>query len=140
MYKIGGKKLYKMREIRYFYRKNVSNLIGTYFYIVWFIYSYVLYLITIKLVLADKSEKVFEIKTTALTLADALLEEKLISKDEYDAGFYTTINGVRADYNLDKMWWCINVNGEMAMAGMKEIALTDGGKYELVFTVGYDFF
>lgn len=90
--------------------------------------------ITIKLVLADKSEQVFEIKTSASTLADALLEEKLISKEEYDAGFYTTINGVRADYTLDKLWWCINVNGEMASTGANEIKLNEGDKIDIIQT------
>lgn len=90
--------------------------------------------ITIKLVLADKSEKVFEIETTASTLADVLLEQKLISKEEYDAGFYTTINGVRADYTLDKLWWCINVNGEMASTGANEISLNEGDKIDIIQT------
>ena len=90
--------------------------------------------ITVKIVLEDKSEKVFEIKTTASTLADALLEEKLISKEEYDAGFYTTINGIRADYTLDGMWWCFYINGEMAMTGANEITLNEGDSFDIVQT------
>ncbi len=90
--------------------------------------------ITVKVVLDDKSEKIFEIKTTATTLADALLEEKLISKEEYDAGFYTTINGVRADYTLDGMWWCFYTNGEMATTGANEITLSEGDNFDIVQT------
>ncbi len=90
--------------------------------------------ITVKLVLADKTETVFKIKTEATTLADALLEKKLISKEEYDAGFYSTINGVRADYNLDKTWWCFYINGQEALTGANEITLNEGDSFEIVQT------
>lgn len=90
--------------------------------------------ITVKLVLADKTETVFKIKTETTTLADALLEKKLISKEEYDAGFYSTINGVRADYTLDKTWWCFYINGKEALTGANEIILNEGDSFEIVQT------
>lgn len=90
--------------------------------------------IIVKLVFADKSEKVFEIKTEASTLADALLEEKLISQEEYDTGFYTTINGIRADYTLDGLWWKFYKNGEESMVGANEITLNEGDSFDIVQT------
>ena len=90
--------------------------------------------ITVSVSLEDDTREVFEISTEAKTLADALLEKELISKSEYDAGFYTTVNGIRAAYTLDGYWWCIKVNGEDATVGANEIILKDGDSFEIVRT------
>ena len=95
--------------------------------------------ITVTIVHGDKTEKVLELTTRREFLSEALIDEELFTAEDIASGLTNVIDGETAD--AEKMeWWCINVNGEMAMVGMKEIALTDGGKYELVFTVGYDFF
>ena len=62
--------------------------------------------ITVTVVFKDKSEKEFKIDTDAKYLGDALLEEKIVTEDEYKNGdgMYTYIAGERADYNLDKSW------------------------------------
>ena len=90
--------------------------------------------ITISVILEDKSSKVFKISTKEKTLADTLLQEKLISKEEYDKGFYTVINGISADYTADGYWWCIKVNGEDSMVGANEIILKDGDNIEIIRT------
>ncbi len=90
--------------------------------------------ITISIILEDKSSKVFKISTKEKTLADTLLQEKLISKEEYDKGFYTVINGISADYTADGYWWCIKVNGEDSMVGANEIILKDGDNIEIIRT------
>ncbi len=90
--------------------------------------------ITVSVALEDDTREVFEISTTAKTLADALLEEKLITKDEYESGFYTLLNGIRADYSQDGYWWCFKVNGEDAMVSANEIILKDGDSFEIVRT------
>ncbi len=82
----------------------------------------------------DNSVKSFKIETDAEFLADALLEEKLIKEDEYKSGFYTYIDGVRADYNLDKCWWAIYKDGEMQNFGMNEITISDGDEFEIKCT------
>ncbi len=90
--------------------------------------------ITISVISEDKSSKVFKISTKEKTLADTLLQEKLISKEEYDKGFYTVINGISADYTADGYWWCIKVNGEDSMVGANEIILKDGDNIEIIRT------
>ena len=66
----------------------------------------------------EEVEKEFKINTDAEYLGDALLEEKIVTKDEYKngGGMYTYIADERADYTLDKSWWCLTVGGEMKFA------------------------
>lgn len=90
--------------------------------------------ITVTVVYADKSEKVFDIKTDAEFLGDALFEEKLIKEDEYKSGFYSYIDGVRADYNKDKAWWCVTKGGEMTNKGINDLPIADGDKFEITHT------
>ena len=92
--------------------------------------------ITVTVVFKDKSEKEFKIDTDAKYLGDALLEEKIVTEDEYKNGdgMYTYIAGERADYNLDKSWWCLNIDGEMAMVGINEQPIADGDSFEITNT------
>ena len=89
--------------------------------------------ISVTVVFADKSEKVYEIHTDAEFLADALLEEKIIEEKLSD-GLYTVIAGERADYNLDKSWWCLTKSGEMVNVGINDTPLTDGDSFEITNT------
>ena len=92
--------------------------------------------ITVTVVFKDKSEKEFKIDTDAKYLGDALLEEKIVTEDEYKNGdgIYTYIAGERADYNLDKSWWCLHIDGEMAMVGINEQPIADGDSFEITNT------
>ncbi len=92
--------------------------------------------IDVTIVYADKTTKDLDIDTDAEFLADALFEEGIITETEYKSGFYTEIDGVKADYNVDKAWWCVTKDGEMTMVGMNELALASGDKYEITYTVG----
>ncbi len=90
--------------------------------------------ITVTVVYGDKSSDVFEISTQKLYLADALVEEKLV---EYaQDGYYTTINGVTADYSVDKGWWCLTKDGQMTTEGLNTQPIADGDVFELTYTVG----
>lgn len=94
---------------------------------------------TITVTVKDHEGKavVFTIKTDAKTVGDALLENDLIAGDEGAYGLYVkVVNGLRADYDKDKAYWGFNVNGETSMTGVDMTDLTDGGVYELVYTVG----
>ena len=80
---------------------------------------------------------VFTIKTDAKTVGDALLENELIAGDEGAYGLYIkVVNGLRADYDKDMAYWAFAIDGEMAMTGVDMTDIVDGGKYELVYTVG----
>ena len=91
--------------------------------------------IDVTIVYADKETKELDINTDAEFLADALFEEKIITEAEYKSGFYTEIDGVKADFNKDGAWWCVTKGGEMTSVGMNELALTDGDKYEITYTI-----
>lgn len=89
--------------------------------------------IEVTVVFADKSEKQYEINTDAEFLADALLEEKIITEKSSD-GMYTVIAGERADYTLDKSWWCLTKGGEMVNVGINDQPIADGDSFEITNT------
>ena len=68
-------------------------------------------------------------------LSNALAEAGIISQDEADAGFVTTVNGETADYNADGAWWCLtDAEGEMTTVGVADIELHDGDSYAFTYT------
>ena len=70
-------------------------------------------------------------------LSDALAEAGIISQEEADAGFVTTVNGETADYNKDQAWWCLtDGSGEMTTVGVADITLHDGDSYAFTYTKG----
>lgn len=92
--------------------------------------------IDVTIVYADKTTKVLDFETDAEFLGDVLFEEGLVNAEEYKAGYYTVVDGIKADYNVDQSWWCVTKDGEMTMVGMNELALADGDKYEITYTIG----
>ncbi len=94
---------------------------------------------TITVTVKDNEGKavVFTIKTDAEKVGDALLENELIAGDQGAYGMYIkVVNGLRADYDKDQAYWAFTIGGEMAMTGVDQTDLTDGGVYELVYTIG----
>ncbi len=88
--------------------------------------------VTFKIVFEDKSEKTVELKTEKTTLAEALVEAKLIEYEK--SGLYTTIDGVTTDFSKDGAWWCITKGGEMLNFGLNDIKIQDGETYEATYT------
>ena len=90
--------------------------------------------ITFELVAKDQSATEFTIQTDAEFLAEALVEEELITyaKD----GYYTTINGITCDYSKDQSWWCITKDGQMTNYGLNDLPIADGDHYEATYTIG----
>ncbi len=88
--------------------------------------------VTIKL--ENGEEKEYKYQTDKKYLGDVLFENGLVKEEEYKSGFYTYIDGVRADYNEDKAWWCVYENGESAMAGMNELIVDNNDEFEIVHT------
>lgn len=92
---------------------------------------------TLTLVYEDGKSEDLEISTSAEYLGDAMLEEELITEDEYSTGMVSTVNGVKADYNADEAWWCVyGADGEASMVGISEIPVEDGATYKFVYTIG----
>lgn len=71
-------------------------------------------------------------------LGDVMLENGLISQEEHDAGFFTVLNGIEANWDADQSWWCVkDADGDDSMVGIAEIVLEDGAEYSFVYTIGY---
>ena len=88
-----------------------------------------------KVVDLDGSEKSFDIKTTAATVGEALVTEKLISGTEGDYGLMVdTVNGIKYDYTADGAYWAFYIDGEMAMTGVDSTDVIDGATYSFVAT------
>lgn len=90
--------------------------------------------ITITIKFKDGEEKKLELETDKKFLGEVLFEQKLVNEEEYKTGFYSYIDGVRADYNEDKAWWCVYENGKSAMVGINEIVVDNGDEFEIVHT------
>ena len=83
---------------------------------------------------AGEESIIFTIKTDKKTLGDALLEHELITGDQSQYGLYIkSVNGIRADYDLDKSYWGFYKNGEYMLTGVDGTEIADGEHYELVY-------
>lgn len=91
-------------------------------------------IISVTIVNKDKTQELFKISTDAKNLGDALLERNLVTEAEHKTGYYTVINGIRADYTLDKAWWCFTKGGEMTTVGANDLPITDGDSFEITHT------
>lgn len=89
--------------------------------------------ITVSVTFADKTEKEYKIETDGETLADALLDEKIIEEKASD-GLYTVIAGERADYTKDKSWWCVTKEGKQTNVGINDLKIADGDNFEITNT------
>ena len=72
------------------------------------------------------------VKTNKTTVGDALLELKVIGGDNGDYGLYIKeVNGVVADYDVNKTYWAFYINGEYAMSGVDTTDIVVGDNYAL---------
>lgn len=75
-------------------------------------------------------ETAFEIHTDETHVGAALLELGLITGDMGDFGLYVkTVNGIAADYDVDKTYWAFYINGEYAMSGVDTTEIAAGSSY-----------
>ena len=78
-----------------------------------------------------------EASSSAASKAQATAEAGIISQEEAEAGFVTTVNGETADYDKDQAWWCLtDAAGEMTTVGVADIELHDGDSYAFTYTKG----
>lgn len=82
---------------------------------------------------AGDDEVTFTIHSDERYLGDALLEHGLIDGDMGEFGIYIKrVNGILADYDIDKTYWGFYKSGEMMMVGVSGAEFADGDSYELV--------
>ena len=91
---------------------------------------------TVTVIHGDGSEKVFNYQTDAEKLGDFLEEQGLISSEGADAGMFHTVDGEKADWNVNQSYWAFYLGDEYAMTGIYDTDITDGAVYKLVYTIG----
>ena len=78
----------------------------------------------------EGKETAFTVRTDKDTVGDALLETGLIAGEAGQYGLYVkTVNGVTADYDVDKTYWAFYVNGQYASSGVDTTAIEEGATY-----------
>ena len=78
----------------------------------------------------DGKETKFEIHTDKKTVGEALVDLKLIEGEDGPYGLYVKkVNGIKADYDVDKTYWAFYINGEMAMTGVDVTNVEAGATY-----------
>lgn len=90
---------------------------------------------TVTVIHKDGTAKDFSYRTDAEYLAEALLEEGLVSGENSQYGLtIITVDGEDAVWDTDNAYWAIWVGEEMAMTGASEIPVYDGSTYKLEYT------
>ena len=93
--------------------------------------------ITVEVVHKDESRKTFTYSTEEEYLDKVLVGEGLVEDNQGEFGlFIEVVDGEKADYSVDKGYWCIEQNGERATTGAKEIPVHDGDSFALIYTIG----
>ena len=94
--------------------------------------------ITVIVVHSDGTEATFNYTTHAKFLAEVLLDEGLVEGEiSQETGLYIHFaDGERAVWELDGAWWGLYIGDESSNFGASKVALTDGGVYKLVYSVG----
>jgi hypothetical protein len=78
----------------------------------------------------DGNERKFEIHTDKKTVGEALLDVDMIAGDKGEYGLYVkTVNGITADYDVDKTYWAFYVDGEYATSGVDTTNIEEGKTY-----------
>lgn len=87
---------------------------------------------TFKMVVkAGEQSVTFTVNTDKETVGAALLEHNLI---EGENGMYIKVNGITADYNVDKSYWGFYVNDAYANEGMDTTKIEKDSTYKLEYT------
>ena len=93
--------------------------------------------ITVTVVHADGSEKVFAYETAAEYLGKVILSEGLVEGVEGPYGLEIhAVDGEGASWEENQSYWALFIGEEYATTGADGVVLTDGGIYKLVYTIG----
>ena len=83
----------------------------------------------------DGTVKDFAYRTDAEYLAEALLEEGLVSGEDSQYGLtIITVDGEDAVWDTDNAYWAIWIGEEMSMTGASETPVYDGSTFKLEYT------
>ena len=72
----------------------------------------------------------YEIHTDKTIVGEALQELGLLEGEEGAYGLYVTVvDGIRADYDKDGVYWAFYIDGEYAMSGVDKKEIEAGRSY-----------
>ena len=94
--------------------------------------------ITIEVVNSKEESKVYELKTDAEYLLEAMEEAEGLAFEGEEGEFgmsIMTVNGETADFNVDASYWSFYVNDEYCNYGVSEQPVEDGDAFAIVYTV-----
>ena len=78
----------------------------------------------------DGKETSFNLSSDKKTVGDALFAEGLLEGENGPYGLYVKkVNGIVADYDIDKTYWAFYINGEYAMSGVDTTDIVEGATY-----------
>ena len=86
------------------------------------------------LIIADQdgTEIRITVRTDKTVVGEALQELGLLEGEEGQYGLYVkVVNGIRADYDKDKVYWAFYVNGDYAVSGVDVTEICAGDEYAL---------
>ena len=84
---------------------------------------------------AEDQTVTFTIHTDKDTVGEALMEHDLLEGEEGAYGLYVKkVNGITADYDEDKHYWALYIDGEYAMSGVDGTEIDESVTYRLVRT------
>ena len=93
---------------------------------------------TIVFLAVDKNNEaaMFTIHTDATYLSEVLLAHNLVEGEDGPYGLMIhTVNGEKADYNVDGSYWAVWEEDAYSNYGVSSLEIKDGGCYSLVYTV-----
>ena len=84
---------------------------------------------------AEDKSVTFKINTDKETLGEALIDHELISGEQGAYGLYIkVVNGITADYDVDKSYWSLSKNGEYMTTGVDGTEISGGEHFEITYT------
>lgn len=94
--------------------------------------------ITIEVVNKAGESTIYELRTDAETLQEAMDEAEGLTYNGTDGPYglmIDTVNGETADYSVDQSYWGFYVNGDYCNYGIKEQPVLDGDAFKIVYTI-----
>ena len=92
---------------------------------------------TVTVVHKDGTEKEFTYATDEEYLGAVLVAENLLQGEQGEFGLMIhTVDGEKADWNVDQSYWALYIGEEYAMTGVDTTPVNDGDSFRLVYTIG----
>lgn len=94
--------------------------------------------ITIEVVNQAEESVIYEVRTDAEYLRQAMEEAEGLTFSGQESEFgltIDTVNGEVADYNVDGAYWAYYVNGKYCNKGVDSQPVLDGDAFEITYTV-----